>query len=232
MPSRHVSLASLGCVAYGPALELQRRLAAARRDGKTGDWLLLLEHPPVFTLGRSHPQPNLRVPRDIVERQGIAIVQTERGGDITYHGPGQLVAYGIIGLRDWGLDVIDYVGGLERVAIAVLARWGVAGEQVIGRRGVWVGRRKVASVGIHIRRWVTMHGIALNVDMALDHFALINPCGLPGIEMTTLSREAGRAVSLDEARAEFVRAFAAAFQCDLVPGALPGFAAPALAGRA
>jgi lipoate-protein ligase B len=232
MHPREVTLVDLGRLTYTPALEVQRRLAAARREGLTGDWLLLVEHPPVFTLGRGHPDPDLRVPRDLVEREGIAIVQTERGGDITYHGPGQLVAYGVIDLRDWGIDVIDYVSGLERAVIAVLSRWGVAGRQAVGRRGVWVGDRKVASVGIHVRRWVTMHGIALNVDMELDQFSLINPCGLRDIEMTTLSREAGSPVRLGAVAAVFVEEFAREFSCTSRPGVLPDFATPSPAAPA
>jgi len=201
---------------YLPMLAFQRDLQRARADAATPDTLILTGHEPVLTLGRSHTEPDLRAPLAAVEAAGIAIVQTERGGDITYHGPGQLVAYGIIHLGEWGIGVVDYVAGLEEAAIRMLAEYGVAASRMPKARGAWVGDRKIASVGVNVRRRVTMHGIAINLAPDLAHFALINPCGLEGVEMTSVAAETGRAVGIEEAGAAFARHFAAVFGCELL----------------
>ncbi len=213
--NRGVRVSFLGLTRYREAHSLQRRLQAERRECGGPDWLLLTEHRPVFTLGQGHPEPNLRVGRGIGAGRGIEVVQTERGGDITYHGPGQLVAYGIIDLKAWALGVVDYVASLEEVACAVLADWDIRGERSPRGRGVWVGGRKIASVGLNVRRWVTMHGIALNVDPDLGHFRLINPCGMTDIDVTSLSLELGGHVGVDEVLAPFLRHFGRVFDCDV-----------------
>jgi len=211
--TRLVEVHDLGLTGYRTIHERQRELQAARIAGAAPDTLLLTEHRPVLTLGRAHPNPDLRAPAEAVARAGIDIVQTERGGDITYHGPGQLVAYGIIALRDWDLALLDYVTGLEQTVIAVLAGWGIEGARCTGARGAWVDGRKIASVGIHVRRWVTMHGIALNVAPEMAHFDLINPCGLAGVEMTSIQRELGTAPAMAKVKAAFVDEFAKVFGC-------------------
>lgn len=210
---RSVHVYDLGTTNYAEVHRLQRRLQAQRREGAGVDSLLLTEHRPVITLGRSHLEPSLRVRPDVVANYGIEIVPTERGGDITYHGPGQLVAYGIVDLRGWECSVLDYVAGLEETVIGVLADWGLRGERIAEARGVWVEGRKVASLGLHVRRWVTMHGIALNVDPDMSHFDLINPCGMAEIEMTSLSAEAGKQVRLAEVAESFVFHFGRVFDC-------------------
>ena len=210
---RGVHVYELGTTSYGDVHRLQRRLQAQRREGGGVDSLLLTEHRPVLTLGRSHPEPDLRVPRETVTNYGIEIHQTERGGDITYHGPGQLVAYGIIDLKGWDIGVIDYVDGLEDAVIGVLADWGLRGEHKAGARGVWVGGRKIASLGLNVRRWVTMHGIALNVDTDMSHFDLINPCGMGDVEMTSLSVEMGKTVDVTEVVEPFIFHFGRVFGC-------------------
>ncbi len=210
-PGRFV-VRDLGVLAYEPALALQRGLRAARIAGAAPDTVLLVEHPPVITLGKHHPEPDLAVPRALVAGAGIEIVQAERGGDITYHGPGQLVAYGIIDLRGWGFGVVDYVTGLEACAIALAAEYGVAAVRTPGARGAWVESRKVASVGVHVSRGVTLHGIAINIAMDLSPFELIHPCGMPGTQMTTLAAESGRAIGMEEAKSAFVRHFATIFE--------------------
>jgi len=215
LENRYIRIYELGSTDYGDVHALQSRLQAQRREGEGTDALLLTEHQPVFTLGRSHPQPDLRVPPETVAEQGIEIVQTERGGDITYHGPGQLVAYGIIDLKAWGLGVLDYATGLEETVIGVLADWGVRGARMSGARGVWVESRKIASIGLNVRRWVTMHGIALNVDPDMSHFQLINACGMPGTEMTSLSAEVHKPVTLPEAVESFVFHFGRVFDCGM-----------------
>jgi len=220
--SRQVAVYDLGTTSYQEVHRLQQRLQAQRREGAGADTLLLTEHRPVFTLGRSHPDPNLRVGEDLVRQYGIDIVQTERGGDITYHGPGQLVAYGIIGLKDWGIGVLDYLTGLEDTVIGVLTDWGLLGERSAAGRGIWVGEGKIASVGLKVRRWVTMHGIALNIDPDMGHFELINPCGMADVEMTSMAAEAGKQVPFAEVLEAFVFHFARVFDCDATPVAVPG----------
>lgn len=203
----------LGTTEYADVLALQRRLQTARREAGGADALLLTEHRPVFTLGRSHPEPDLRVGAEAVRHAGVGIVQTERGGDITYHGPGQLVAYGIIDLRAWGIGVLDYLNGLEDALIGTLADWGLQGDRSARGRGVWVGDCKIASVGLNVRRGVTMHGAALNSDPHMAHFDLINACGMPDVRMTSIAAEVGGTVELARVGASFVSHFRRVFGC-------------------
>lgn len=210
---RNVHVYDLGTTQYEDVHRLQRRLQLQRREGAGVDSLLLTEHRPVLTLGRSHPEPSLRVNPEVVANYGIKIHQTERGGDITYHGPGQLVAYGIIDLREWDCTVMDYVSGLEECVIGVLGDWGVRGDRSPRGRGVWVESRKIASLGINVRRWVTMHGIALNIDPDMSHFDMINPCGMSDIEITSLSHEAGKQVRVEGVVESFLFHFKRVFEC-------------------
>ncbi|MCC6381445.1 MAG: lipoyl(octanoyl) transferase LipB [Dehalococcoidia bacterium] len=212
--TRRVHVYELGTTGYVEVHALQQRLQSQRRDGGGVDSLLLTEHRPVITLGRSHPTPDLRVAPAVVQSYGMQIVQTERGGDITYHGPGQLVAYGIVDLKEWHCSVLDYVAGLEETVVGVLGDWGIRGERRERARGVWVGRRKIASLGLNVRRWVTMHGVALNVEPDMSHFDLINPCGMADVEMTSLSHEVGKHVPLDQVAESFVFHFARVFECE------------------
>ncbi len=213
MTERTLRVYQLGTTTYEDVHRLQQRLQEQRRQGAGEDALLLTEHRAVITLGRAHPEPSLRVPPEEVAARGISIVQSERGGDVTYHGPGQLVAYGIIDLRAWDLGVVDYVTGLEETVIGLLADWGLRGERVKGSRGVWVAGRKVASVGVHVRGGVTMHGIAINVSDDLSGFDLINPCGMPSVEMTSLSREMGKPIAVAAAAEAFIFHAASVFSC-------------------
>jgi len=200
-----LAVSQLGTIDYAAAAALQERLVEQRLAGG-GDRLLLLQHPAVFTLGRGAD------PRFLGLAAGgpIPIVRSSRGGQVTYHGPGQLVGYSILDLRAHHCDVRWYVRQLESVLIAALAELGVQGEHRAGAPGVWVGGAKIASIGVAIRRWVTWHGVALNVDADLSPFEQITPCGLDGVRMTSLARE-GVAVSVDEAgavvRDAFVRIF-------------------------
>lgn len=212
-------LVDLGRTAYGEALALQRAVHAAREAGAVPDTLLLTEHDPVFTLGRGADAANVIAPAEALRRRGIDVVRVERGGDVTYHGPGQLVAYPILDLREHGRDVHRYVRGLEEAAIRVLAAYGVQAERVPGAPGVWVAGAKVAAVGVFVRRWVTMHGIALNVAPDLGPFGLINPCGLPGCPVTSLERLTGGAPPLWEVAARFAAAFGELF--GLAPAPVP-----------
>jgi lipoate-protein ligase B len=213
MPAVH--LHDLGLTRYADALAHQRELQAQRKAGEIEDTLLLTEHRPVFTLGRFADGGNLLVPEAALPARGIEYVRVERGGDITYHGPGQLVAYPILDLTAFGRDVHRYIRGLEETAIRLLAGYGVQGERRRGTPGVWVGPRKIASVGVHIGRWVTMHGIAINIDMDLSPFELINPCGLAGMEMTSIAQELARPIPVADAKARFPGIFGEVFGCSV-----------------
>jgi lipoyl(octanoyl) transferase len=168
----------LGRLEYGRALEMQADLVARRKRGEIQDQLLLLEHPHVITLGRNGHLENLLATEEVLGRGGIQFHPTDRGGDITYHGPGQLVGYPIMDLRDWKRDVGAYVRSIEQVLIDTLAEFGIAAGRIKGCTGVWVDQAKIAAIGVHISRWVTSHGFALNVNTDLSYFQYIVPCGL------------------------------------------------------
>ena len=202
---------------YGEALSLQHALVAARRNGRIKrDVLLVLEHPPVFTLGRRGGSKNLKVSSEFLGKHRIEVFQIERGGDITYHGPGQLVAYVISDLHTARKGVEDFVHRLEEVMLRVSQIWGVAAARDRRNRGIWVGSNKLGSVGIAIRRGITFHGLALNVDPSMEHFGWINPCGLLNVGVTSICRETSRPVSMKEVRNalkwQFSEVFAAVLQ--------------------
>jgi lipoyl(octanoyl) transferase len=178
---------------YGAALELQRQLIAERQQGLIPDQLLLLEHPHVITLGRNGKAANLLASDEVLSRAGIAFYPTDRGGDVTYHGPGQLVGYPIIDLREWQRDVGAYVRAVEQTIIDTLADYGITAGRIPKLTGVWVDDRKIAAIGVHISRWVTSHGFALNVSTDLSYFQYIVPCGLtkPVTSMAALGVDAG-----------------------------------------
>ena len=178
MPRPRVALADLGRMPYGEALDLQRHLHRRRRAGEIDDVVLAVEHDPVFTVGRSGSHDSLLVSAERLEKEGIRLVEIERGGDMTYHGPGQLVIYPIVDLQGHGKDVKGYVRRLEETAIETLAVFGITADRRPGYPGVWVDERKIASIGVYVKGWVTLHGLALNVDVNPAHFAMINPCGL------------------------------------------------------
>jgi lipoyl(octanoyl) transferase len=187
----------LGRVPYRATWELQNELAERRRRRQIGDRVLLLEHEPVYTIGRGGDERNLLATPERLASLGAELVRIDRGGDITFHGPGQLVAYPIVELRD-PLDLRRYVRALEAAIIATAASFGVEAARVDGRPGVWVdGARKLAAIGVRVRRGVTTHGLALNVSTDLAWFAEMIPCGLPDIEVTSLGRELGQAPAMD-----------------------------------
>ncbi len=175
---------------YGEALALQRDLAQRRIDGsQRQDLLLLVEHPPVVTLGRGSHADNVVAPKEFLDAKGVELHEVERGGDVTYHGPGQLVGYPIFDLREHRQDLHWFLRALEDVLISALAHFGVPGERRPGYTGVWTAGRKIASIGIHVRQWVTWHGFALNVLTDLSYFDLIVPCGIPNVTMTSIQKE-------------------------------------------
>jgi len=192
----------LPAVEYREAWDLQHSLVAARKNGIVDrDIVLFLEHHPVFTLGRRGGLDGLMVSESFLEKERITVVHVERGGDITFHGPGQLVVYPIIDLRAAGLGVADYVTALEEVMIRTAADFGVKAEQNPKNRGVWIGNNKLGSIGVAVRRGVSFHGLALNVNTSLTPFSWIHPCGLSDIGMTSLGRELSREVSMSQVRA-------------------------------
>ena len=222
----------LGTVPYGNALALQRAVARARIAGEVSeDVLLLVEHPPVVTLGRSTKTTSLPLSADAIRARGVELHEVERGGDVTFHGPGQLVGYPIVDLKRHKKDLHWYLRQVEQALIDALATFGIAGGRVEKYTGVWVGARKIASIGVHARDWVTWHGFALNVTTSLSYFDLIVPCGIHGVEMTSVARELGRDMSLAEVGDAASRAFASLFALEPEPvgvdalGALLGTAA-------
>jgi lipoate-protein ligase B len=202
---------------YGEAWQLQAKLVAARRSELLdSNIFLLLEHPSVFTLGRRGGRENLKVPEVFLEQSGIPIFHVERGGNITFHGPGQLVGYGIVDLHAAGISVIDYVTCLEEVMIRTAAHWGVRAERNPLNRGIWVGTNKLGSIGIAVRRGVTFHGFAFNVNLSLEPFSWINPCGLKGIGVTSLARELSCELPITEVRESLKDNLESIFQIQLV----------------
>jgi lipoate-protein ligase B len=188
-------------VGYKEVLDLQRRLVSARNNEIiSSDIILLLEHFPVFTLGYRGGCDNLKVSKAFLAKQGIAIVQSERGGDITFHGPGQLVVYPIVNLKKSELKVLNYVAGLEETMIRVAADRGIMAKRNPANRGIWVGNNKLGSIGIAVRRGVSFHGFALNVNLALKPFEWINPCGIQNCGVTSMARELSQNVSVHQVR--------------------------------
>jgi lipoyl(octanoyl) transferase len=216
----------LGTVAYEPAWELQEELAGQRRERRIGDRLLLVEHFPIYTVGRGGDKANLLATPDRLRELGASLVRVDRGGDITFHGPGQLVAYPIVELRD-ALDLRRYVRILEAAVIDTAAAFGVDAGRVEGLAGVWVdGERKLAAVGVRVRRGVTTHGLALNVNTDLAWFDEMIPCGIRDKGTTSLARETGAAVQMELVEAELARRLAGHLGVRLRDGA-PGVAGPA-----
>jgi lipoyl(octanoyl) transferase len=231
---KELLVVDLGLVEYGAAWELQRRVAAARKAGAVADVLLLCEHPHVITLGRGGKISNLRAPDHLLRQMGVSFFETNRGGDITYHGPGQLVGYPILNLAEIRRDVAWYVRSLEEAMIRATAEFGVASRRVAGRTGVWVDvtvgsacdhgtgveevdgeeakdEEKLAAIGVHLSRWVTSHGFAYNVSTDLRYFDLIVPCGIAGKRATSLEKLLGRPVETKEAAPRIAARFGEIF---------------------
>lgn len=208
----------LPLTAYLDAWTLQTDLVAARWEKRFHkDIILLLEHPPVFTLGRRGSSDNLIVSEEALKAKGIPVIQVERGGDITYHGPGQLVVYPVMDLTAARIGVADYVAMLEEVIIRTAGDWGINAERNPINRGVWAGRCKLASIGIAVRRGISFHGAALNVNLSMKPFGWINPCGLRDIGMTSMKKELGRNVSMQEVRHSIRHHIKEIFRIDLIP---------------
>ena len=202
----------LGVVPYSQALELQRSVARQRIDGTVSeDVLLLLEHPPVVTLGRSSKEKHLLASPALLKARGVELFEVERGGDVTFHGEGQLVGYPIIDLKRHKRDLHWYLRQVEEALIVALGTFGIEAERNTGYTGVWTSGRKIASIGVHARDWVTWHGFALNVCTDLRFFDLIVPCGIQSVTMTSVAEELGRPVSVAEVSSVVASAFSATF---------------------
>lgn len=203
----------LGRIEYGAAFALQEQLVAARGKGLIADTLLLLEHDPVITLGRGAKKEHVVASKAVLEMQGVALHETGRGGDVTYHGPGQLVGYPILDLNPDRRDVRKYVHNLEEVMIRVVGRYGLVAGRIAGLNGTWIEDRKIGAVGVRIQRWITLHGFALNVSTNLSAFDLIVPCGIKDKRVTSLREELGeeRAPAMGEVERVAVEVFAEVF---------------------
>ena len=211
---RKCELRELGRIGYGKALALQTRLVRERKEERIPDQFLLLEHPHVITMGRNGHMQNLLAGEDLLSRAGIAFHPTDRGGDVTYHGPGQIVGYPILNLTEWKRDVGAYVRAIEQVIIDTLADYAIAAGRIPTLTGVWVDGKKIAAIGVHISRWVTSHGFALNVTTDLSYFQYIVPCGLskPVTSMAQLNARA----SLAEVSQALAGHFGRIFECEMV----------------
>lgn len=222
---RPLEVRRLGLVRYADALTLQRELVEERKADRIPDLLLLLQHPPVITLGvkgdggRGH----ILATAEHLAGHGVEIQEAGRGGDVTYHGPGQIVGYPIIDLKPDRCDVHRYVRDLEEVMIRVCADAGISAVRIAGLTGTWVGDEKIGAIGVKISRWVTSHGFAFNANTNLDHFRLIVPCGIGDRGVTSVEKLTGRPVDLDEIQARLAQHFAALFERQIVEGCGPGW---------
>jgi lipoate-protein ligase B len=210
--NRELWIERLGEMDYARALDFQRTVARARIAGALGeDTLLLVQHPPVVTLGRSSKQQHLLASPELLEARGVQLYEVERGGDVTFHGPGQLVGYPIIDLTRHRKDLHWFLRQVEEALIRTLAAFGIAGERNAGLTGVWTEGRKIASIGVHARDWVTWHGFALNVSTDLEYFDLIVPCGINAVTMTSMERELGSGVDITSVEKAVSDAFGSVF---------------------
>lgn len=201
---------------YSQTHALQQKLHEMRCGGDLGDVLITVEHDPVFTVGRTGSQNNILVSDKERQQAGIPIYEIKRGGDITYHGPGQLVCYPIIDLRDYGKDIKRYIASLEQAMINLCSAYGITASRRAQYPGVWIGEQKIASIGVAVRHWVTMHGLAFNINVNKDHFAMINPCGLP-IQMVSLAELTSHPVTFKGVVDKLLANMESIFGWDIVP---------------
>jgi lipoyl(octanoyl) transferase len=205
-----VEVRDLGPLRWEMAVNEQRKLVELRKSGAISDQLLIVEHPHVVTMGRNGHRENLLAEPEVLARSGISFFETDRGGDVTYHGPGQIVGYPILDLREWKRDVHAYVRSIEQVIIDTLAGFGIAAGREAGATGVWTAEGKIAAIGVHISRWVTSHGFALNVDTDLNYFRYIVPCGLT--RPVTSMRSLGSGAERGEVVAALIQNFGRVFE--------------------
>lgn len=206
---------NLGLVGYDKAYDLQKRLHKFRREGRIDDVLILLEHEPVVTIGRGGKRDNILVSDELLQSKGIRVFEIDRGGDVTLHCPGQLVGYPILDLNFHGKNIHRYLRNLEEVIIRSLKVYGIDGQRIENHTGVWVGGRKVASIGIGIKGWVTFHGFSLNINSDLSYFSLIRPCGFESRTVTSVSEILGRLVEPKDFRHQLIEQFGKVFNLEM-----------------
>jgi len=208
---RILDYSDLGLVDYKIAWDLQKEIFNLRLNNEINDTLFLLEHPHTYTLGKVAEKENLLSSNEQLEELGISVYEIDRGGDITYHGPGQIVGYPIINLTDWKQDTHQYLRGLEEVIMLTCQDYGIKTERNPKYTGVWIGSRKIAAIGIKVSKWITMHGFAFNVNTDLNFFGGIIPCGIKDKEVTSLNKEIGNEISLSEVKEKLVSNFQKVF---------------------
>jgi len=209
----------LGAMPYHDAFTLQKREVERRQNDEGDDAVYFVEHPHVLTVGRNATRNAIRADRRIIESRGVTVAETDRGGDVTYHGPGQLVGYPILQLEEERRDIRRYVHDLEEALIRTLGDFDIEGRRHDKHRGVWAGERKIASLGIRIARWVTCHGFALNVNTDLSYYSLIDPCGIAGCEMTSVANEHGTPAVMDAIKGRALVHLGDVFQREIVMAA-------------
>lgn len=218
MNKKKINLIDLGRLPYGQALDVQRDFVAKRITGEICDSLLLVEHNPVLTLGRSADSNNILAARDALAQIGIEVFEIERGGDVTYHGPGQQVGYPIINIREFGINLHEYLRMIEETIIRSLEPFGLTGHRLEGLTGVFVDDSKIAAIGIAVKKWVTFHGFAYNINPNMTHFELIVPCGIRDHTVCSLSSLLGRPTTLEEVRQPLLNAFGEVFSVEFISG--------------
>jgi lipoyl(octanoyl) transferase len=206
----------LGKIDYQSAYDVQKRIMAEKLDGHSEDSLMLLEHPPTITIGKSGKVKNLLVPREMLAAMGVSLFFTDRGGDITFHGPGQLVAYPIIDLKRRNKDIHRYISDLQEVMIETLADYGISARRDEKYVGVWVGDEKIGAIGVAIHRWVTMHGLALNINTDMTYFSLIEPCGIHDRGVTSMEKLLNHTVLISAVAESLAYHFAKVFSARIV----------------
>lgn len=214
--TKKLEILNLGNMKYKKAYELQLELIKKRAAGEIPDTLILVEHPPVFTIGSSGTDEHISVSRDFLESSGIEVFETNRGGDITYHGPGQIVAYPILNLKEHKQDLHWLLRQYEEVTIRLLEKYGITARRIDGLTGVWVGDEKITAIGVGVRRWVSYHGFAFNVNPNLEHFSYIIPCGIRDKGVTSLSKLQGEEMDMDEMRKKVIKYFAEVFEMEVL----------------
>lgn len=216
MNTRKLTYCDLNFIGYNEAWELQHKLLQQRKDKKISDVFLMLEHPHTYTLGKTADKKNLVGSKEYLEENKISVFEIDRGGDITYHGPGQVVGYPIISLNDWHNDAHKYLRALEEVIILTCKEYGLETGRKEKFTGVWIENRKIAAIGIKISNWISMHGFAFNINTDLNLFNGIIPCGISDKEVTSLAKELGRDISLPEVKEKLLKYFREIFQYDVI----------------
>jgi len=205
-----------GIINYEKAYKFQLKLLEKRYQNKINDTLLLVEHPPVLTIGTSGTRDNVIVNNNFLKEKGIEVFETRRGGDITYHGPGQIVGYPILNLKEHKKDLHWLLRSYEEVFIRLLKEYNIQADRIKGLTGVWVGNKKITAIGVGVRHWITYHGFAFNIDPKLEHFSYIIPCGIKDKEVTSLKKELGSEIKKEEVIEKIIKYFAQVFKMDVV----------------